>query len=157
MDPSSSTSTPRPTRVEQTQSTSSTRSVRALEKEKEDRPKIPLPARGTRYKDKFHELREKYESVTQRQRYEHELAVANAKIRKLQNECNLLLDAVDIAAPSQDNISYYLKLDPVPPQYEFRGRNITIPPPPPIPMEGIETATHPREITNGTNGHAHRR
>ncbi|KAK7685774.1 hypothetical protein QCA50_011120 [Cerrena zonata] len=163
--PSTSTgsSTPRPQAqpgpIQQAPSNSSTKSSRAMEKEKaDDRPKASAAPRGTRYKDKFNALREKYEAVTaQKVSYAQQLAVANDKIRKLQNECNLLLDAVDIAAPSQENISYYLSLDPVPPQYDLQRRNLPGGPPPPEPLPVSPPHSHSREITNGTNGHSHRR
>ena len=123
--------------------------------------------------------------LQQRVAFQQQLAVANDKIRKLQNECkyvmlhspyfavlilayfyapSLLLDAVDIAAPSQENISYYLKLDPVPPQYDLQRRNLPLgaqppDPTPPSPPPSTHARSHSREITstNGTNGHSHRR
>ncbi|KAI0748954.1 hypothetical protein C8Q74DRAFT_381994 [Fomes fomentarius] len=72
--------------------------------------------RGTRYKEKFQALREKYDQVTATHvEYEHALARADEKLKRLQEECNLLLDAVDIAVPAQPTLLHYLARDPIPP------------------------------------------
>ncbi|KAI0715951.1 hypothetical protein C8Q72DRAFT_179003 [Fomitopsis betulina] len=63
-------------------------------------------------------MQEKHTQVSEtREAYRKELALAEDKLRKLQDECNLLLDAVDIAAPAQPSLLHYLARDPVPPQY----------------------------------------
>ncbi|KAI0777481.1 hypothetical protein BD413DRAFT_452712, partial [Trametes elegans] len=101
---------------------------------------------GTRYKEKFQSLREKYDSVTAtHEEYERQLQRADEKLRRLQEECNLLLDAVDIAVPAQPSLLHYLTRDPIPPQYYSHTVPVptglppeaTIPqhlPPPPPPM-----------------------
>ncbi|KAJ8455218.1 hypothetical protein ONZ51_g12569 [Trametes cubensis] len=44
--------------------------------------------RGTRYKEKFQALREKYDAVTAtREEYERELVRADEKLKRLQEEC----------------------------------------------------------------------
>ncbi|KAI0070702.1 hypothetical protein K474DRAFT_1669785 [Panus rudis PR-1116 ss-1] len=193
MDPSSSTHMgiirlDRPENQSQG-SGSTSKSARAMEKEKEkadEREKAPAASKapstkGMRYKDKFITLREEYESVSQKRlSLERQLATANEKLKKLQNECNLLLDAVDIAATSQPTILHYLEQDPVPPQYSTPQRTFptggVVPaeaqhspepmdhhashhhdgpphPPPGGPVYGV------MEVPNGTsaNGHDHRR
>ncbi|KAI0692922.1 hypothetical protein C8T65DRAFT_524540, partial [Cerioporus squamosus] len=83
---------------------------------------------GTRYKEKFQGLREKYDQVTATHaEYERALARADEKLKRLQEECNLLLDAVDIAVPAQPTLLHYLARDPIPPQYY----SYTVPVPPP--------------------------
>ncbi|KAM5544017.1 hypothetical protein V8D89_002634 [Ganoderma adspersum] len=82
---------------------------------------------GTRYKEKFQALREKYDQVTAAHTdYERALARADDKLRRLQEECNLLLDAVDIAVPAQPSLVHYLKSDPIAPAYY----SYTVPVPP---------------------------
>ncbi|CCL99503.1 uncharacterized protein FIBRA_01521 [Fibroporia radiculosa] len=67
---------------------------------------------------RFQNLREKYEQVTAtHELVEKQLAIANEKVKRLQEECNLLLDAVDIAVPAQPTLRHYLAQDPIPPQY----------------------------------------
>ncbi|KZT68669.1 hypothetical protein DAEQUDRAFT_727543 [Daedalea quercina L-15889] len=70
------------------------------------------------YKEKYFAMQEKHTQVSEtREAYRKELALAEDKLRKLQDECNLLLDAVDIAAPAQPSLLHYLARDPIPPQY----------------------------------------
>jgi len=94
-------------------------------------PSKPTPEqrqRATRYKEKFQALREKYDQVTTtHDQYKRELAIAEEKARRLQAECNLLLDAVDIAVPAQPTLLHYLARDPIPPQYHSYT-SIPIPP-----------------------------
>ncbi|KAL4243781.1 hypothetical protein ABKN59_011823 [Abortiporus biennis] len=127
---------------------------------------MPTPTRLPlkTYKDKFNALKEKYEQVNSTKlQYERELAVAQDKIKKLENECNLLLDAVDIAAPSQPNIIHYLAHDPVPDEYTLAG-GTTGPPVQPLPEPAApytENATngsqnHSRSTTNGHTTHSAR-
>ncbi|KAI0354146.1 hypothetical protein OH77DRAFT_543910 [Trametes cingulata] len=95
--------------------------------------------RGTRYKDKFLALREKYETVTAtHDEYERKLARADEKLKRLQEECNLLLDAVDIAVPAQPTLLHYLTQDPIAPQYYSRA----VPVPTGLPPE----ATIPQHL-----------
>ncbi|KAJ7282038.1 hypothetical protein C8J57DRAFT_1711589 [Mycena rebaudengoi] len=64
-----------------------------------------LPYRNSRYKEKFQALREKYDRVTAKQdEYHQDLEIANAKIKKLQAENDLLLDAMNIAATQQPSL-----------------------------------------------------
>ncbi|KIP01920.1 hypothetical protein PHLGIDRAFT_38118 [Phlebiopsis gigantea 11061_1 CR5-6] len=122
--------------------------------------------RTTRYKEKFLTMKERYEVVTAaHEKYERELTLANEKIRKLQNECNLLLDAVDIAVPGQPTLLHYLYSDPVASHYMMMNapvydNNPPPPPPPqaepippPTPSNRTPTQTTPAPHTNGTNGH----
>ncbi|EJF61667.1 hypothetical protein DICSQDRAFT_37589, partial [Dichomitus squalens LYAD-421 SS1] len=97
---------------------------------------------GTRYKEKFQALREKYDQVTTAHtEYERALARADDKLKRLQEECNLLLDAVDIAVPAQPSLVHYLKSDPIaPPYYSY-----TVP----VPPAGAEGPPPPRDIPFG--------
>ncbi|KAI0339716.1 hypothetical protein BDW22DRAFT_1361294 [Trametopsis cervina] len=113
--------------------------------------------RVTKHKEKFLAMKEKYEQVVAtHEKYERELALANEKIRNLQNECNLLLDAVDIAVPGQPTLMHYLQHDPIPTQYSTTTAPvypelIPMPPPPAEPVEIDQTQGAPQ--TNGANGH----
>ncbi|KAK7031495.1 hypothetical protein R3P38DRAFT_817668 [Favolaschia claudopus] len=61
-----------------------------------------MPYRNSRYKEKFQALREKYERVTaKKEEYNQDLELAAAKIKKLQAENDLLLDAMNLAASHQ--------------------------------------------------------
>lgn len=131
-------------------------------------PRVPSEPHSQRHSTQAHE------------KYEKELAIANEKIKRLQNECkcvrpvlrapiphrsrtrhSLLLDAVDIAVPGQPTLLQYLAADPIPSHYlmmsapQFDG----IPPPPPAEQLSAPQApsrTHSQNSapqTNGTNGH----
>ncbi|EPQ56183.1 hypothetical protein GLOTRDRAFT_92716 [Gloeophyllum trabeum ATCC 11539] len=58
---------------------------------------------GTRKRERrFHQLREKYDQVTAtNEHYQQDLERANAKMKALQAEMDLLLDAMSIALPSE--------------------------------------------------------
>ncbi|EKM50726.1 uncharacterized protein PHACADRAFT_264178 [Phanerochaete carnosa HHB-10118-sp] len=109
-------------------------------------------------------MKERYEVVTAaHEKYERELALANEKIKRLQDECNLLLDAVDIAVPGQPSLLQYLEQDPVPAHYmTLSGPQYELPVAPPLPQaEALPphppSRTHSQDSvpqTNGTNGHA---
>ncbi|KAL0954065.1 hypothetical protein HGRIS_005215 [Hohenbuehelia grisea] len=68
----------------------------------------------TRYKEKFQELREKYEQVNaRREQYHHELALASAKIARLQAENDVLLDSLSAALPQNGpSINNYTTMPP---------------------------------------------
>ncbi|TFK39663.1 hypothetical protein BDQ12DRAFT_721885 [Crucibulum laeve] len=75
---------------------SSTRVSRNHDREKEDKPKGQ--SKGTKYKEKFQSMREKFDQATaMNDQYRQDLEVANAKIKRLHAENNLLLDAMNIA------------------------------------------------------------
>ncbi|KAJ7876299.1 hypothetical protein B0H13DRAFT_1004375 [Mycena leptocephala] len=60
---------------------------------------------NSRYKEKFQALREKYDRVTAKQQeYHQDLEIATAKIKKLQAENDLLLDAMNLAAAHQPSM-----------------------------------------------------
>ncbi|KAJ7102955.1 hypothetical protein C8R43DRAFT_1047445 [Mycena crocata] len=74
-----------------------------------------MPYRNSRYKEKFQALREKYDRVVAKQdEYHHDLEVATEKIKKLQAENDLLLDAMNIAAAHQPAM-FALVPPPLPP------------------------------------------
>ncbi|KAJ6478493.1 hypothetical protein C8R47DRAFT_633362 [Mycena vitilis] len=63
------------------------------------------PHRNSRYKEKFQALREKYDRVTAKQQeYHQDLEIATEKIKKLQAENDLLLDAMNLAASHQPSM-----------------------------------------------------
>ncbi|KAJ7173634.1 hypothetical protein C8R46DRAFT_1083447 [Mycena filopes] len=77
-----------------------------------------LPYRNSRYKEKFQALREKYDRVVLKQEeYHQDLELATAKMKKLQAENDLLLDAMNLAASHQPSMFGLL--------------------PPPLPAEGV--------------------
>ncbi|KAL6301731.1 hypothetical protein BKA93DRAFT_796378 [Sparassis latifolia] len=121
MDPSSAS---QPVRPEPTRNNSAGKAPRVGDKEKTEdkngasKASIASAHRGARYKEKFQALREKFDQVTAtHDQYQRELAIADEKVKRLQEECNLLLDAVDIAVPAQPSLLHYLSRDPIPPQY----------------------------------------
>ncbi|KAJ7708764.1 hypothetical protein B0H17DRAFT_364844 [Mycena rosella] len=64
-----------------------------------------VPYRNSRYKEKFQALREKYDRITAKQsEYHRDLEIATAKIKKLQAENDLLLDAMNLAAAHQPSM-----------------------------------------------------
>ncbi|EGN91748.1 hypothetical protein SERLA73DRAFT_192079 [Serpula lacrymans var. lacrymans S7.3] len=72
-------------------------------------PKTTPSHRGTRYKEKFQMLREKYDQVNAlHQEYERDLGIANQKLRSIQAENDLLLDAIYItlsaSQPSEEHV-----------------------------------------------------
>ncbi|KAJ6561141.1 hypothetical protein DFH09DRAFT_1364577 [Mycena vulgaris] len=74
-----------------------------------------LPYRNSRYKEKFQALREKYDRIIAKQdEYHHDLEIATAKIKKLQAENDLLLDAMNLAATHQPSM-FGLLPPPLPP------------------------------------------
>ncbi|THH20074.1 hypothetical protein EUX98_g8651 [Antrodiella citrinella] len=104
---------------------------------------------------RFNQLKEKFDNVTAtRDQYNKELAVAQDKLKKLENECNLLLDAVDIAAPSQPTILHYLTQDPIPAHYHLTARGPLPPPMQPMDPDPLPPPPpQPPQQHNGTNGH----
>ncbi|KAF8325399.1 uncharacterized protein EI90DRAFT_3072726 [Cantharellus anzutake] len=77
---------------------------------------MPSNPRVNKHKEKFYELRTKYENVsninTQRQQ---ELAASNAKLRKLQDECGVILDTMAFKAASEPTLAPYLQRGRTPP------------------------------------------
>ncbi|EIN06202.1 hypothetical protein PUNSTDRAFT_54475 [Punctularia strigosozonata HHB-11173 SS5] len=132
--------------------------------------------RANRYKEKFHSLRERYDQVNaQHETYVRELATADAKMKRLQAECELLLDAVALAAPAQPTLMQYL----LPPDEALNGHGLELhadveygaPPPngsapfipdpetyPPqqyLPWSRRDHAHHSDPYSNGRNGDTH--
>ncbi|KAH8093235.1 hypothetical protein BXZ70DRAFT_388370 [Cristinia sonorae] len=134
---------------------STSRSTRPHDPPNGDRARSSAPKQQRSYRDKFNQLKEKFDQVNAtRDRYNKELAVAQDKIKKLENECNLLLDAVDIAAPSQPSILHFLTQDPIPAHYHLISRGSL--PPPMVPPEPEPQPPSPQvqpTRSNGTNGH----
>ncbi|KAJ3851883.1 hypothetical protein EV368DRAFT_65392 [Lentinula lateritia] len=65
-------------------------------------------SRTTRYKDKFTALRDKYEHIImQQQNYHRDLENANAKMKKMQEEIDLLLEALMPTTPPAPSTSYF--------------------------------------------------
>ncbi|KAF9465564.1 hypothetical protein BDZ94DRAFT_1320144 [Collybia nuda] len=82
----------------------SSRPSRGGEREKDDKGNFKLkipPTRTTPYKEKFQVLRERYEEVTkEHDNYQRDLEIANAKILMLQEENDLLIDAINVSSPN---------------------------------------------------------
>ncbi|KAJ7626303.1 hypothetical protein DFH06DRAFT_1339443 [Mycena polygramma] len=122
------------------------------------------PHRNSRYKEKFQALREKYDRVTAKQQeYHQDLEIATEKIKKLQAENDLLLDAMNLAASHQP--SMFGLLPPAHPPDAPRGggpMNIDAGPAPPrhhVNGNGVSNGTRsgssssgPGHLSNG-NGH----
>ncbi|KAJ3717820.1 hypothetical protein C8R42DRAFT_676668 [Lentinula raphanica] len=64
-------------------------------------------SRSTRYKDKFTTLRDKYEQVImEQQNHRRDLETANIKMKKMQEEIDLLLEALMPTTPPAPSIVY---------------------------------------------------
>ncbi|TFY67271.1 hypothetical protein EVJ58_g1718 [Rhodofomes roseus] len=116
------------------------------------------------YKEKYFAMQEKHTQVSEtREAYRKELALAEDKVKKLQDECNLLLDAVDIAAPAQPSLLHYLARDPIPPQYHsysvpFPAAAESAPAPVPQASPGVPAPapSHPHGQSHGHHKHRSR-
>ncbi|KAH9930268.1 uncharacterized protein B0H18DRAFT_994096 [Fomitopsis serialis] len=100
--------------------------------------------------------RQTYKENETREAYRKELTLAEDKLKKLQDECNLLLDAVDIAAPAQPSLLHYLARDPIPPQYHsYQSAPVPVPAtqPSPRPTASAPAPSHPH---HQAHGHSHR-
>ncbi|KAJ7746803.1 hypothetical protein DFH07DRAFT_589629 [Mycena maculata] len=107
-----------------------------------------LPYRNSRYKEKFQALREKYDRVTAKQEeYHHDLEIATAKIKKLQAENDLLLDAMNLVATHQPSMFPLLgALDDVPMDLDaFAGPSTSA-----VPL--VAERPPPRHINGNGNG-----
>ncbi|KAF8637487.1 hypothetical protein AX17_002791 [Amanita inopinata Kibby_2008] len=102
----------------------------------------------TRYKEKFNSMRQKYEQVTARHDdYQRQLDIANAKIKKLQAENDLLLDVI---ATDPSNIGLHqpppnlsrLSHEPNPP-YTHQSLPQQPPPPPPALPTSHPSSSYP--------------
>ncbi|KAF8555856.1 hypothetical protein OG21DRAFT_1507219 [Imleria badia] len=83
--------------------------------EEHARFKAPAPPQrsGPRYKEKFQALREKFDQVSvQHDEYQRDLELANARIRKLQAENDLLLDAISITVPATPSLLHLIRPSP---------------------------------------------
>ncbi|KDQ19447.1 hypothetical protein BOTBODRAFT_170549 [Botryobasidium botryosum FD-172 SS1] len=69
-----------------------------------------------KYKDKFYTLREKYDVVnTARETHLREITLAQSKLKKLQAECDLLLDTIALSATGQPSLNTFLTQASPPP------------------------------------------
>ncbi|KAF7782264.1 hypothetical protein Agabi119p4_1640 [Agaricus bisporus var. burnettii] len=108
--------------------------------DKEDKGKSTQ--RSTRYKEKYQVMRDRFDKVTAaRETYLRDLESANEKIRKLQEENDLLLDAMLSTPPSNSPVN--TRRYPSPPSHQYvppsqnYGPSHTAyggPPPPPPPQ-----------------------
>jgi len=110
--------------------------------EENTRFKVPAPQRsGPRYKEKFQALREKYDQVNAlHDEYQRDLDLANARIRKLQVENDLLLDAISIAVPATPSLMHLIRPSPTGTSSSMPITSYTHPPPlsytQSVPMNG---------------------
>ncbi|KAF9528969.1 hypothetical protein CPB83DRAFT_853529 [Crepidotus variabilis] len=108
------------------------------EREKLERERRALAEKGISHKDKFQKMREKYDKVTTTHETSlQELDVLNAKIKKLQSENDLLLDAMFLA----DTALYNRYFPPGP----DNGPPIGYPPAPPPSLLSSHQPTHRHE------------
>ncbi|KAI5123207.1 hypothetical protein M0805_003973 [Coniferiporia weirii] len=113
--------------------------------------------KGSTYKTKFHSLRERYDVVTSKQEdLRRELELANQRLKAVQAENDLLLDAMQIVTPTQPGLlSILQQIDPDPAMLQLNGPpdHLGPGPPPPLPPPGVGA-----DVPNGNgnmNGHAH--
>ncbi|KAG1747985.1 uncharacterized protein EDB91DRAFT_52843 [Suillus paluster] len=94
--------------------------------------RVPGVPRG-RYKEKFQGLRERYDRVLGlHKEYERDLELANARMRKLQAENDLLLDAINLTVPATPSLMHLTR--PSPTLYSHLAPAPA--PPPPHHMNG---------------------
>ncbi|KAI6023788.1 hypothetical protein BKA83DRAFT_4263906, partial [Pisolithus microcarpus] len=83
---------------------------------------------GSRYKEKYQALREKFDQVNARhEEYERELELANARIKKLQAENDLLLDAISITIPATPSLMHLTRPSPTYKESEFDRLEVSCP------------------------------
>ncbi|KAK2467370.1 hypothetical protein APHAL10511_000605 [Amanita phalloides] len=140
---------------------SSIAASRSISGEKPEASKPPYRAASMKYKEKFNAMRQKYEQVTARHEdFQRQLDVANAKMKKLQTENELLLDVIasgatnvypypplpsHISTPIEPNQPYFHQPHPYPnppniPLYSSQRIHETAPSyqqgqPPPLPLQ----------------------
>ncbi|KAJ7230569.1 hypothetical protein GGX14DRAFT_583890 [Mycena pura] len=103
-----------------------------------------MPYRNSRYKDKFLMLREKYERITAKQdEYHRDLDLAMSKIKKLQAENDMLLDALSAAA-AQVPVPFGIS--------PHRDRPAHDAPPGPGPMDALAAPLLPEQPPHHVNG-----
>ncbi|KAI6149656.1 hypothetical protein BKA82DRAFT_4131701 [Pisolithus tinctorius] len=77
------------------------------------KPKPAAHRSGSRYKEKYQTLREKFDQVNAlHEEYEKELELASARIKKLQAENDLLLDAISITIPATPSLMHLIRPSP---------------------------------------------
>ncbi|KAG1812810.1 uncharacterized protein BJ212DRAFT_433005 [Suillus subaureus] len=92
-----------------------------------NRTPVVLP-RG-RFKEKFQGLRERFDQVVGlHEELERDLELANARIRKLQAENDLLLDAINLTVPATPSLMHLTR--PSPTLYSHSVAPPAAPPPP---------------------------
>lgn len=90
--------------------------------------RTPAVPRG-RYKEKFQGLRETFDQVVGLQEeLERDLELALARMRKLQAENDLLLDAINLTVPATPSLMHLTR--PSPTLYSHLGAPSAAPPPP---------------------------
>ncbi|KAF8840386.1 hypothetical protein BDN67DRAFT_968574 [Paxillus ammoniavirescens] len=77
------------------------------------KPPAPPQRSGPRYKEKFQALRERFDQVSAlHEGYERDLELANTRIRKIQAENDLLLDAISITVPATPSLMHLIRPSP---------------------------------------------
>ncbi|KAG6909812.1 hypothetical protein DXG01_015305 [Tephrocybe rancida] len=114
--------------------------------------------RSTRYKEKFHALRDKYDRVLSiRDSIEREYFIAAEKREKIQAENDLLLDAIYTAAPElMQLVSPSIPARPLPSPHITRGPHPQEPtqrPPPPHPRLSPRQSHSPSMSRNHSHNH----
>jgi len=161
MDPSTAASTqPLPIRPAPLRRDSGNKFTRPGDKERYEYEKAKAANKGKWYKEKFHQLREKYDQVTAtNEHYQRDLERANARMKALQAEMDLLLDAMSIALPSEPALAQFYN-EPLPlvyagpdsPSYELHT-SAAFPDVPPLQLDANGNGYRPGPYTNG-HGHA---
>ncbi|KAF8448787.1 hypothetical protein L210DRAFT_838594, partial [Boletus edulis BED1] len=97
---------------------------------------------------RFQTLRERFDQVSaQHDEYQRDLGIANARMRKLQAENDLLLDAISITVPATPSLIHLIRPRPSPTGTSMPMTSYTHPPSsyrPSVPMNG-----HGYDHTNG--------
>ncbi|KAI9567083.1 hypothetical protein HD554DRAFT_1022375 [Boletus coccyginus] len=111
------------------------------------RVKAPPPQRsGPRYKEKFQALREKFDQVNAlHDEYQRDLELANARVRKLQSENDLLLDAISITVPATPSLMHLIRPSPTGTSSSMPITSYTHPPP----------SSYPQSVPVNGHGHDH--
>ncbi|TFK48470.1 hypothetical protein OE88DRAFT_1664295 [Heliocybe sulcata] len=161
MDPSTSAAAqPLPIRPAPLRRDSGNKFTRPGDKERYEYEKAKAANKGKWYKEKFHQLREKYDQVTAtNEHYHRDLSLATARTKALQAEMDLLLDAMSIALPSEPALAqlYNAPLPPAcdSPSFELHTQ-AAFPDVPPLQLDTTTSANANGYQQVHTNGHAER-
>ncbi|KAG2143816.1 uncharacterized protein EDB93DRAFT_1105144 [Suillus bovinus] len=128
-----------------------------------NKARAPAVPRG-KFKEKFQVLRERFDQVVgEREVLERDLELANARMRKLQAENDLLLDAINLTVPATPSLMHLTRPSPtiyphpaappmaLPPSHHMNGHSVSV-----SHVNGRYRPVDPRDITPSERGRDYR-